>query len=166
LLVDFIDQVNQAIQVLAGMSNSSLGFAAALLVFGYTRGFFEINPQFVRLRIDDPANHALLDNRVTARPQAGAEKDISDITTTTAGVIEEIPGLADPGCKALNRNFIILGVLARDPAIRIIENQFNRGLAYRLPTRRAAEDHVFHRLATQVPSRGFTHNPAYRIDNI
>ena len=68
LLVDLVDQIDESIQVLARMSNPGFGFAAPLLVLGDACGLFEIDPQFIRLGIDDPAHHALLDNRVTAGP--------------------------------------------------------------------------------------------------
>lgn len=43
LLADFLAQVAETIQVLAGMSDAGLGFLAAFLVLGDAGGFFEVH---------------------------------------------------------------------------------------------------------------------------
>ena len=62
LLVDFVDQISQALQVFTRMTNSILGLATPLLILGYTRGFFKVHAQLIRLGIDNTADHTLLDN--------------------------------------------------------------------------------------------------------
>ena len=55
-------------------SSRDLGFAAALLVLGDARGLLEEHAQLLGLRLDDARDHALLDDRVAARAEAGAEE--------------------------------------------------------------------------------------------
>src|SRR5690606_14522373 len=73
LLADLVAQVGQAVEVLAGVANAGLGFLAPLLVLGDAGGLLQVHAQFLGLGLDDLADHALLDDRVAARAQAGAE---------------------------------------------------------------------------------------------
>ena len=115
------------------MLNPALGFAAALLVFGNTGGLFQKNTQLFRLGFDQARNHALFDDGVTARAEAGAEEQIGNITPPAARTVEHIFGLPVTGDGAFYRNLIVLGKLATDLAIRfaVVKHQLNRGHANR-----------------------------------
>ena len=65
----------------------------ALFILGNTRCFFDENSQFFGLGLNQPGNHALLDNGIAAGTQAGAQEDIRDITTPALGAVEKIFGL-------------------------------------------------------------------------
>ena len=153
LFVDFFAQIIQAVEVFARVADARFGFAPALLVFGNAGGFFQIHPQVFRLGVDDARHHALLDNRVAARAEAGAEEDIRNVAATAAAVVEEIFGLPGARDQALDRDFIVFGEFALDRAVGIVEHQLDRGLPHRLARRRAAEDNVFHRFAAQMLGR-------------
>ena len=84
LLVDFLAQVVQAVEVLAGVADAGLGFLAAFLVLGDAGGFFEVDAQVLGLGLDDLRDHALLDDRVAARAQAGAEEQVGDVAAAAA----------------------------------------------------------------------------------
>src|SRR5690606_21895600 len=88
--------------------------------------------QFLGLGFNQARNHALLDNGVAARAEAGAEENIGNIAAATLGAIEVVDILAVAADLALDRNFRKGGVLAGQRAIAVIENQFNGGLAYGL----------------------------------
>ena len=60
----------EPIEVLVGMPDPVFGFAAPLLVLGDAGRFFEVDAQIFRLRFDELTDHALLDDRVTARRQS------------------------------------------------------------------------------------------------
>jgi len=61
-----VAQIGQPRQVVAGVLDSSLGFAAPFLVLGNARRLFQMCPNFLRPGIDDFRNHALLDNGIAA----------------------------------------------------------------------------------------------------
>ena len=69
LLFHFFAQIVQAIQILARVADAAFGFAAPLLVARDARRFFQEGAQVIGPRLDDPRNHALLDDGVAARAQ-------------------------------------------------------------------------------------------------
>src|SRR5690606_35573591 len=87
LLVHFLAQVVEAIQVPAGVADAGLGLLAALLVLGDAGGLLQVDAQVLGPGLDDLADHALLDDRVAARAQAGAEEEIGDVATAAAGAV-------------------------------------------------------------------------------
>src|SRR5690606_31304067 len=79
LLADLVAQVGQPVQVLARVLDPVLGLAPALLVLGDARGFLEVDAQVLGPGFDDLADHALLDDRVAARPQACSQEQVGDV---------------------------------------------------------------------------------------
>ena len=149
-----------------GSANTIFSFAAALLVLGDTGRLFDEVAQVFRLGLDQLGDHALLDDRVAAWPQPGAQEDIGDVAPTTFHAIEEVGVLGVAGHPAADRDLRKRRVFAEQRAVRIIEDQLDAGLRHWLACVRAIEDDVCHRLATQVFSRTLAHDPAYGIDDI
>ena len=81
-------------QVLARVGEPGLGLAAALLVLGHAGGFLEEHTQLVGLGLDHARNHPLLDDRVGARPEAGAEEQIVDVAAADRNVVDVVDGVA------------------------------------------------------------------------
>ena len=90
LFLDLLAEVFQALEILAGVPNALLGFAAALLVLGYARRFLEERAQLLGLGLDEARDHALLDDRVGARPEAGAEEHVRDVLRRQRGVVDVV----------------------------------------------------------------------------
>ncbi len=166
LLADLLAQVAQALQVLAGMADAGLGLLAALLVLGDAGGLFQVDAQVFRARLDDLADHALLDDRVAARAQAGAEEQVGDVAAPALGAVEVVVAAAVAADQALDRDFVERGVLAGDGVVGVVEDQLDRGLRDRLAPGRAGEDHVGQRIAAQAAGRALAHHPAHRIDDV
>ncbi|KPZ25128.1 hypothetical protein ALO56_200182 [Pseudomonas viridiflava] len=166
LALQFFAQVGQARQVLVGAANAVLGFTAAFLVLGNARSFLDEIAQILGLGFDQFGDHALLDDRVAAWPQASPEKDVGDVTTTAFGAVEVIAVLAIAGHFAANGNFRIGSVFAHQRAVGVVEHQLDAGLTDRLATGRTVEDDVGHRLAAQVLGRAFAHDPAHGVDDV
>src|SRR6185312_13217616 len=166
LLVDLVAHVAHAVEVLAGGLDPALGFLAPLLVFGDAGGFFQMRAQFFRMRLDDLADHALLDDRVAARTQTGTEEQVGDVATAAARAVEEIGGLTVAGDLTLHRDLGVLAVLALDRAVGVVEDQFDRGLPHRLARVGAGENHVGERIAAQAAGCALTHHPADRVDDV
>ncbi len=70
------------------MADAGLGLPAAFLILGDARRFFEEDPQFLGLGLDEPRDHALLDDGVAARPQAGTQENIGNIPAPAAGAVQ------------------------------------------------------------------------------
>ena len=90
LLADFLAQVAEAVEVFARVADAGFGFLAALLVLGDAGGFLEVHAQVFRARLDDLADHPLLDDRVAARAQAGAEEQVGDVAAAALGAVEVV----------------------------------------------------------------------------
>ncbi len=129
LRVEFLADVVHARQVLARVLDAALGLATAFLVFGNARGLFQETAQVFRLGLDDARDHALLDDRVGARSQAGAEEDVGDVLAPALGLVEEVVGLPVAPGLAPDGNLGILGVLAAGTAFAVVENELDRGHA-------------------------------------
>src|SRR5690606_28194019 len=100
---------------------TGFGFLAALLVLGDASGFFQIHAQVFRTRLDDLADHALLDDRVAARTKPGAEEQIGDIPAAALGAVQIIVAAAVTADQTLDRDFIERGVFAGNRMVGVVE---------------------------------------------
>jgi hypothetical protein len=66
LLVDFLAQIVQTIQILARLADAIFGFPPAFLVARNSGRLLQERPQIVGAGLDDSRDHALLDDRVAA----------------------------------------------------------------------------------------------------
>ena len=103
LLVDFVAHVLQALEVFARVGDARLGFLAALLVAGDAGGFLDEGAHVIGLGLDDARDHALLDDGVAARSQAGAQEQLRDVLAAATRAIQEIVGRAVARHLALER---------------------------------------------------------------
>src|SRR3990167_8706053 len=166
LTLEFFTQIGQAGQVFMGATDTVFGLAPTLLVLGDARRFFDEVAQVFRLGLDQLGDHPLLDDRIAARAQACAQKDVGDIATKAFGAVEVVGGLAVAGYFAANGNFRIGGVFAKQRAVGVIEHQLDTRLTHGLTAGRTVEDDVGHRLATEVLRRTFAHHPANGVDDV
>ena len=166
LLAHLFAQVVEPVQVLAGVADPVLGLAAALLVLGDAGGLLQVHPQLLGAGIDDLADHALLDDRVAARAQAGAQEQIGDVTAAAAGAVEVVVTLAVAADRALDRDLVERGVLAGDGVVGVVKDQLHHGLRDRLARRRAGEDHVGQRVTAQAAGGALAHHPAHGVDDV
>ncbi len=164
--VQFAQDVFHAREVFAGVVQAVFGFAAAFLVFGDAGGFFQEDAQLFRARLDDARDHALADDGVGARAQAGAEENILDVAAAHRLVIDVVSRGAVARQGALDGDFGELAPLAGSLAVGIVEHQFHRGAAGRLAMRGTVEDHVLHRFAAQFGRLGLAQHPARGIDDV
>ncbi len=74
LLLDLVAHVLQALEVLARVGDAALGLAAPLLVARDAGRLLDEGAHVLGLGLDHARDHALLDDGVAARAQAGAEE--------------------------------------------------------------------------------------------
>ncbi len=166
LLVDLVAQILQALEVLARVRHARLGFLAALLVARDARGFLDERAHVVASRLDDARDHALFDDRVAARTQAGAQEQRRDVLAPATRAVDEVGRGAVARHQAAQRHLGVVGVGAADLAVAVVEDQLYRRTADRLARVRAVEDHVRHRVAAQMLGGQLTHDPTHRVDDI
>ncbi len=90
LFLDLIEHVLQALKILTRVGDARLGLLAALLVARDTGGLLDEGAHVLGLRVDDARDHALLDDRVAARTQAGAEEEVGDVLAAAAAAVDEV----------------------------------------------------------------------------
>ena len=166
LLLDLVAQVLQPLEVLARIADAALGFAPPLLVARNARRLLDEGPHVLGLRLDDARNHALLDDRVAARAEAGAEEQLRDVAPPAARAIDEVGRGAVARHLALQRNLAVARIGPGDLAVRVVEHELDVRGADRLARARAVEDHVGHRVAAQMARRQFAHDPAHGVDDV
>src|SRR5690606_28375854 len=101
----------------ARVPDAGLGFLAPLLVLGDAGRFFQVDAQLLGLGVDHLRDHALLDDRVAARPEARAQEQVGDVTAAAAGAVEVVAALAVAADRALDRDLVERRVLAADGVV-------------------------------------------------
>ena len=125
LVTELLADVLDAQQVFPGVFKPPLRFLAPFLVTGDAGRFFEEDAQVVRARLYDARDHALADDRVSARPQPGAEEQVGDVLAPDLQVVDEIVRLALPRQRPLDRQLGVLRPLAKRPAEQVLEDQLD-----------------------------------------
>jgi hypothetical protein len=162
LVADVID----AGDVLARILQAVLGFAPPFLVLGDAGRLFEEEAQFLGLGLDDARDHALADDGVGARTQAGAEEEVDHVAAADVQVVDVVAGIALAVEHALDRDLGVLAPLPGGAALGVVEKQLDAGAADFLAVAGALEDHVLDRLAAQLGGLGLAQHPAHGIDDV
>ena len=166
LAVEMLDDIHQAVEVFLRVLNTVRRFPTTLLVLRDTGRFLEKHAHLFRLGLDQPRNHALLDNRIASRPEPRAQEYARDVLAPALGAIQKICRDTVTAHFSADRDLRVLGVLALERRLRIVEQQLDRGCTDRFPRARSVEDDVRNRVAAQPAGRAFAHHPAYRIDHV
>jgi hypothetical protein len=148
------------------MRDAILGLAAALLVLGDAGRLFEEGAQLFGARFDHARDHTLLDDRVAARAEPGAEEQLGDVLAAAACAIQEVGRGPVARHDAFQRDLRVARVLAGKLAVRVVEHQLDRGRADRLARAGAVEDDVCHRVPAQVFRGDLAHHPADGVDDV
>ena len=164
--VELAQDVLDAGQVLARVGEAVLGLAAALLVFRDAGSFFQEQPQLLRTALDDPADGALADDGVGARPQPGAEEHVLHVAAAHRLAVDVVARRAVAREHALDGDLGVAVPGAAGAGVLVAEHQLDAGAAGGLALPRAVEDHVLHRLAAQLAGLRLAEHPAHRVDDV
>ena len=166
LFLDLIAHVLQPLEVFARLGDAHLGLLAPLLVTRDAGRLLHEGAHVIGLGIDDARDHALLDDRVAARAEPGAEEQVGDVLAAAAGAVDEVGGSAVPPHLAAQRDLAVARIGAADLAVGVVEDQLDRRAADRLARGRAVEHHIGHAVAAQVLGGELSHHPADRVDDV
>ena len=166
LRLEFLADVFHAREILARVLDAAFGLAPAFLVFRNARGFLDEAAQILGLGLDDARHHALLDDRVGARSQAGAEENVGDVLAPALGAVEIIIGLAVAPGLAADGDFGVTGVLTAGRSVAVVEDELHGGRGHRLARIGAVENDIGHGIAAQVLGGHLAHDPAHRVDDV
>src|SRR6202043_2570958 len=85
-----IAHIVQTIQILARLADAIFGFSPALLGAPYPGRLLQEGPQIVGPGLDDPRDHALLDDGIAAGTQTRSEKQLGDVLAAHLRAVDEI----------------------------------------------------------------------------
>ena len=125
LVFNFVTKVVQSIQIVARMTNTVFSFTATFFVLRYSCCFFKMSTQIFWFGLDEARDHALLNDRVTARPQTSAEKNTGNVLAPAANVVQEVLRLAIAGNTATHSDFTVTRILPAYRAVAVIEIQLD-----------------------------------------
>ena len=163
---ELLAQIVQSIEVLERMAHPVLGLAPTLLVPGDPRRLLEEVAQILRLGLDDPRDHPLLDDRVAAGAEPGAVKYVHHVAPPAPRSVQPVRGLSFAHELAAHRDLVVRGEAAADPAVQVVEDQLDARAAHRLARPRSVEHDVRHGVAAQAARRDLAHHPADRVDDV
>ncbi len=166
LAPELLADVAGARQILARIGQAMLGLAPPLLVLGHPGRLLEEHAQLLGLRLDDPGDHALLDDGVGPRAQPGAEEDVLHVAAPHVRAVDEVGRLTVVPQYPLHRDLGILGPLPCRPAEAVVEEELHACARHGLAQRRAVENDVLHRVAAQGGGARLSEHPAHGVDDV
>ena len=153
-------------QVIPTVAEAAFRLFAPFPVFGDARRLFEEHAQLLGSGLDHAGDHALLDDRIGTRSQAGAQEQVVDIAAADGDIVDVIRRIAVARQHALDRQLGVAAPLAADPALAVVEKQLDRSAPDRRALARAVEDDILHRFAAQRRRLGFAEHPAHGVDDV
>ncbi len=147
LLLDLVDDVVHAEEVLLGRLQLELGLPTARLVLRDARRLLDDRAAVGGLRREDLADLALLDDRVRLRAEPGVHEQLVDVAQATDPAVHQVLALPVPVEPPRHH---ALGAAVGAVAVEAGDLEVHLGHLQRLPARAAVEDHVLHRRAAQA----------------
>ena len=89
------------------MLDAIFSFPASLFILGDPCRLLQIHPKLFGFRLDQLGNHALLNNRITARTKSRAEKYVLNVSTSATVTVQQVIRLTISTDLAANRNVCI-----------------------------------------------------------
>src|SRR6266567_2912083 len=126
LVGEFGPDVFDPRQVAAGILQPVFGLLAPLLILRYAGGLFEEDAQVLRFGLDHARDGSLFQDRVRARAQAGAEKEVVDVSAADRDVVDVVGRVAVTRQYALDRELGIAAPLPADAALAVVEEELDR----------------------------------------
>src|SRR5262249_3396633 len=139
------------------------GFDLARLESADAGGFLEDGAAFLRRRLEQNVNAALLDDAVGIRAGAAAEKEVLDVLEAADLAVDEILVLAAAISAARDLHFLGLG---GEMTADVVERHRDFGETQAAARRRAVEDDVGHLAAAQTLGALLAENPADAVHDV
>jgi hypothetical protein len=163
LLLHLVDDVVHAEEILLGGLELELCLPPPGLVLRDARRLLDDRAPVGRLRREDLADLALLDDRVGLRAEPGVHEQLVDVAQATHLAVHQVLGLAvavePPRDRALGAAVGAVAVEAGDLEVHL-------GHLQRLAAGAAVEDHVLHGRAAQAPGALLAEHPVDGVRDV
>ena len=165
--LDLRDDVADAQQVLLRHLHLPLGLLLPALELRDAGGLLDEEAAVLRLRADDEADLALLDDRVGLRPDARSEEEVGDVLQADGRLVDQVLAVAVAMEATRDRDVGVVLVFERDVRrVVVLERERDLGEVGRRSRLGAAEDDVLHAAAAEVLRALLAHRPANRVDDV
>ncbi len=161
LLLDFVEDVAQALQVLVDALQFPQRLDLAGLEAADAGGFFENSAPLLGRGLQQHVDAALLDDAVGVVPGAAAEEEVLDVLEAADLAVDEVFALAGAVDAARDLDFVGLG---GEFVAAVVEGHGYFGQAEAAPRRRAVENDVGHLAAAQAFGALLAEDPLDRVD--
>ena len=162
LALHLVHDITDALKVLAGRVELSLGLASLLLVARHSRRFLDEDAPLPGLGGEDVIQTVLVHEGVSLGIDAGAGEEILDVAKPAHAFVEQVFALSGAikaaGHAHLAPRYVETPVIVED------ETDFSQ--SHRLPGRRAVEDHVFHLLSAESLGALLAESPANGVRDV
>jgi hypothetical protein len=145
---------------------SEFGLVPACLQSADAGGFLEQRAPLARLRVDQPADPPLADQRRRLSAAGSVREQDLNIASALFAAVDTIGRATLPVDPPLDLQLVQIVEMGRRGAVAIIDRQRDGGDIPGRPGRCAAEDDVIHLTAAQASGRGLAHHPLQRLDEI
>ena len=162
--VDLRDDVREAQEVSARLLELHLGLTLADLVLRDAGGLLDEPAAILRLRREDQVDLLLLDDRVRAHAEAGAEEDLLHVLEARPLSVEDVVALAV--ARDASRDDDLAARFGPLLAAARLERQRDLRHPERPPARGPVEDDVLHRRAAQALRRLLAEHPLHGVADV
>ena len=162
--VDLGDDVREAQEISARLLELHLGLTLADLVLRDARGLLDEPAAILGLRGEDQVDLLLLDDRVRAHAEAGAEENLLDVLEARPLPVEDVVTLAVT--RDASRDDDLAARLGPLLAAARLECQRDLRHPERPPARGPVEDDVLHGRAAQALRGLFTEDPLHGVADV
>ncbi len=147
LPVELVGNIRKPFQVFDGVLDAVLRLPPPFPILGDAGGLLQVSAQLLGLRLYQLGDHALLDDRIAARAEAGSKEHVGDIPPSAAGAVQVVEGLAIAVDLPTNGDLRIggelaLGEFAANASVPVVEDQLDGGQGRRWPGTGTVEDDI------------------------
>ncbi len=166
LCIQLFADIFDTAQVFPCMAHPGFGLPSPVFVMRDAGCFLHKGAEFLWTRLDNSADHPLLDNGIGAVAQSGPPEQIRNVPPPTLCFIEPVFRSPVSGQSPFNSDLAETRIGLCTFSIGIVKHQFDGCFTDRLSRFRSIENDVRHAVAPQLPGGTLTHDPAYGVNHI
>ena len=161
--IQFVNNIFQAVQIVLGLSQFTLGFLTTRLIFQYSCSLFKNSTPLLWLTVKDLFYLTLGNNRERIPSKPSVHKEIMNITQTNLFTIYLVLTITTAINMTLYSNLLSCIL---DKLVAIIKNHYYRRIIKGLACFCPGKNNIRHLTATQTLNTGFSQSPAQTFCNI
>jgi len=164
--LELTNDVGDAQEILTRLVHLAFGSAFTQLELADARGLFDHRTTILRLGGDDVPDAPLLDDRVRALANAGAQEQIGDVEQPDGSPVDAVIAIALAIETPRDLNLGVVAIFGRGEAVGVVEREGNLRKSVGSAPLGPTENHVLHVLAAESGRRLLAHAPFDSVDEV